>query len=712
MVLWISLSVGCGGGPPTCSSEGSAAVATPPPVLPPPSNTIAGGITGLVPTEALGNDEVGDSGFESRCTNWNLPACFSIDSTQAHTGSQSLLFSAGMGCASPAVASTPVTRGLGAVRSYTLQGWAMTSPGSDLQVKVSVHDQTLQGAVVGETAMITPGTTWTLFQQTNIDLLPVHDGDTLSVQAVVQGTKGKAWFDDIELVEQLPLPISAFLLYPNYKGYLWGNGPQTIRLGVEVPSPTNMSVMATLEVEGGNTVTTIQQPAQTIQELDFDGSGLARGSYLVNATLLDATGNVAGSYPTYRINKVDATLQSTLTNYIDSDNFLVRKGHKHFVWGVYDRWSTHRCLQCTSTSEAGYLQIPGFNGLTTIQNYSDTLLNSEMNILPFAGVNVTPSNDQLTPWLAAVDSVGVGHLQIVNNWISGSPARPNWAANLTDSQLWQMLTGTQAGKPGGLGYYTYDEPTSNMIPTVFGQWPSLSAGDPGGVLFGTLARVSQVFRWRDMADVMSCDPYPVGNIPDLDDIAYGATTSPPMVRTSIWTRQAVQQSYGSRAVWMVLQLFDLNNQFPTYAQMRTQVYKAIINGATGILWWGFVSQQGIEYEWDVVGNQQPYFDFKKLSQEVLALDPILISQPRPDLLNSVSSPNVEFLVKAGSGPTQTVVFASNFTEAPIGNVAFSLSPSSPQNSVTVYGEGRTLPVTGGVFTDSFNGYDVHVYLVQ
>ena len=662
--------------------------------------------------QALGNNEVSNSGFESGGTEWNLPACFSIDSTHAHTGSKSLLFTAAAGCAMFSAASSFVARGPQAVRSYTVQGWVMTSPGSDLQVKVSVHDETLQGAVVGETSMTTPGAAWTLLQQTNIDLLPVHDGDTLSVQAVVQGTKGMAWFDDTELIDQFPLPISTFLLYPNYKGYLWGDGPQTIRLEVAIPNPTNLTISATLQVEGGATIAAIKQPAQTDQELDFDGSGLAPGSYLVNTTLLDELGNVAGSYATYRINKVDNNFRSTLINYIDTDNFLVRNGQKRFVWGVYDRWSTHRCVQCTFTTETGYLQIPGFDGLTTVQNYTDTQLNSEMNILPFAAINVSPSENQLTPWLEVVNSVGVGHLQIVNNWVSGNPARPDWAVNLSDSELWKMLTSTQAGQPGDLGYYTYDEPTTDQIPTVLGQWPSLSSGDPGGVLFGTLSRVSQVFRWRDMADVMSCDPYPVGNVPDLDDIAYGSTTSPPMVRTSIWTRQAVQQSYSSRAVWMVLQLFDLNNQFPTYAQMRTQAYKAIINGATGILWWGFVSQQGIEYEWDVLGNQQPYFDFKMLSQEILALEPILVSQPRPDLLNSVSNSNVEFLVKASSNPAQTVVFASNFTEAPLGSVSFSLSSTSPQHSVTVYGEGRTLPVTNGVFTDSFNGYDVHAYLIQ
>ena len=214
--------------------------------------------------------------------------------------------------------------------------------------------------------------------------------------------------------------------------------------------------------------------------------------------------------------------------------------------------------------------------------------------------------------------------------------------------------------------------------------------------------------------ILSAAKNPVGSVPDLDDAAYGATLAPPMIRTSIWTREVVHQSYGSRAVWMVLEDFNANGQFPNFTQLRTQAYKAIINGATGILWWGFVSEKGIEYEWYVAGNQQPYSDFKRLSQEIMMLEPILISPARPDLVASVSAPNppLEYLVKAGTNPSETVIFASNFTDAPIGNVTFRLSLSSPQSTVSVYGENRALPISNGSFTDNFNGYDVHVYIVQ
>jgi hypothetical protein len=163
---------------------------------------------------------------------------------------------------------------------------------------------------------------------------------------------------------------------------------------------------------------------------------------------------------------------------------------------------------------------------------------------------------------------------------------------------------------------------------------------------------------------------------------------------------------------MVLEDFDANGQFPDFTQLRTQAYKAVINGATGILWWGFVSEKGLEYEWYVVGNQQPYFDFQRLSQEIMALEPILISAPRPDLVSAVSNSNVEYLAKAGANPAETVIFSSNFSDQPIGSVTFKVSSSSPQSTVTVYGENRTLPISGGTFTDNFNGYDVHVYILQ
>jgi hypothetical protein len=672
----------------------------------------AGGITAIPPNQPLGNNQIVDPGFEAGGTTWRIPSCFSVDSTTAHTGTHSLRFVAAPGCSTSLPASADVPRASGAARSYTLQGWVKGTRGTDVQVRLAVFDGADEGAIAGATLYVTPGTTWQFLQQTDIDFLPIHDGDKLLVSAIAQGTTGTVWFDDVQLIEQLPLPISSFLLYPNYQGILWGNGPQTIRMRVEVPNPLNMKVTETLQTESGSTIQTLTQPAQPSQEIDFDGTSLASGSYLLQTALTNAANQTVSTYPAYRIIKVDAALQGSLGYYIDTDNFLVRNGQKRFVWGVYDRWSSRRCGICTFNNENPYLQIPGFNGLSTVGSYADTMLNAEMNIVPFAGINLIPPNDQLTPWLAAVNSVGVGHLQIVNNWVKGDRNFPPWASNLSNQQLWQLAVSSMTGKPGALGFYTYDEPDDqSVIPTVFAQHVSMST--PGLIDFGVLINSRRIFRWRDMSDVLSSDPYPVGVIPALDEIAFGATLSPPMMRTSIWTRETVRQVYGSRPVWMVLQMYLQGGVFPTYDQMKMQAYKAIINGATGILWWGFVSESGIEYEWYVANNHQPYFDFKRISQEVMGLEANLISPPQQQLLQSVSDNRIEYLVK--ESPTQIVIFASNFSEVSLGSVSFTLSPTAPATTgpVQVYSENRTVNLNTGLsFTDSFNAYDVHVYILN
>jgi hypothetical protein len=686
----------------------------------PASHTSAGGLLELPAEDSLGQNQVGNSGFEAGDGGWRLGPCWSVDRNTAHQGSRSLRFDANASCIQlPAETLIPASRKT--ARSYTLRAWVKTSEGSDLKVRVALHDQNDNSYILGGTDLVSPGFTWQLLERKNIDLLPAHDRHVLQVWAVVRGSTGSAWFDDVELVEQTPLSLSAFLLYPNFRGYLWSSGPPGIRVQVNaaVPDFSKVRVRAVVTNESGARVKSVEQATKESQVLEINGSSLGLGSYSLRTELLDAqTGRAVANYPPYRIVKVSDDFRSSLMNYVAPDNFLVHKGEKRFVWGVYDRFSAHfRCRDCLFTNTTGYEKIPGFSGLHTIENYSDTLSNVEMNILPFAGVRVTPPRDELTPWLQALDRHGVGHLQIMNNFVEGSRGRPLWARDLSDPQLWHLVTEAMRGKPGGIGYYTYDEPMPDKAPAVFAQSLILRESDAGSITFGVLANFKQVFRWRDVSDVIGCDPYPIGNMLNADDVAYGAASAPVMLRTSVWTRETVRQVYSSRPVWIVPQLFRLNGQFPTYEHMKMQAYKAIINGATGILWWGFVSEKGIEAEWHRMNNHQAYFDFKRISHEVMALEPVLISPSRSDLV-SVSAPNIEFLVK--SDPGRIVVLASNFSDAPASNVTISLAHSDlvSNGRVEVYAEARTLPIvqagahTESSFTDSFGSYDVHVYIIN
>jgi hypothetical protein len=679
----------------------------------------ASGLTELPPEDTPGQNQITDSSFESGGKDWKLSECWSIDSSTGHEGSHSLRFDADPACMGNAEVQVP--RDTKATRSYTLRVWVKSSEGSGLKVRLTLHDHNDRGFALEGTGWQQPGSTWQLIEKKDIDLLPVHDSHTLVVQAAVQGQKGTAWLDDVELIEQIRPPLSAFLLYPNFRGFLWNSGPQTIQIHAEVAQPdlSQLKLRARLKTEEGNVIKMIEQVPRASQNLDFDGSALGLGSYLLETELINGdTGQQVAAYPAYRISKVDDDFRDQLMNYIAPDNFLVRKGKKHFVWGVFDRFSArYRCHgECLFRREADYLdRIAGFDGMHTLENYADSKVNVEMNILPFAGVNITPQRDQLTPWLQALDRQAVGHLQIVNNWVEDNKNRPFWAKGILDKDLWRMLAAAMNGKPGGIGFYTFDEPKIEKLPSVFAQQKVLREGNPGSVTYGVLLNARQIFRWRDASDVIGCDPYPLGVVTAIDDYPFGATASPPMLRTSVWTRETVRQVYGSRPVWMVLQLYRMGEVFPTYEQMKMQAYKAIINGATGILWWGFVSERGIEAEYFRRGNPQSYSDFRRISREVMVLEPALLSPARSDLVASVSTPQIEYLSKTDEN--RVVIFASNFSEVPLGNVTVSLSPDASRlpASVEAYSEGRTLPLNfagaarGASFTDSFGPYEVHVY---
>lgn len=682
------------------------------------SDAGAGGLLKLPPEQTPGANLVANSGFESGNSGWTMSRCWSIDSSSAHSGSRSLRFDAGMCNPTPAI--TQIRYDHPAAHSFTLKAWVRTSKGSDLQVRVALHDRTERGYILGATEFVSPGTDWQLLEKKDIDVPAIHDGHALEVSAVVHGSTGQAWFDDVEMTEQDALPLSAFLLYPNFRGYLWSSGPKSIRLQVDAPGadPKKSNVQIVLRPENGMAVKTATHAAEASQVIELDGSQVPLGSYQIETKLLDAqSGREIASYPSYRITKVSDDFQNSLVNYIAPDNFLVRKGKKQFVWGMYDRFSGRfRCHdRCLSSNTAFYESIPGFAGKSTLDNYADTGVNAEINILPFVGVNL--EENELRPWLQALDRRNVGHLQIVNTWVNGSRGYPAWAHGMPELELWQKLAAAMRGNPGALGYYTYDEPQTEKIPIVFEQYKALREDDPGSVTYGVLANCTQLFRWRDASDVVGCDPYPVGFPLSTDDVAYGATSPPPMLRTSVMTRDAVRQVSGSRPVWMVLQLYRFNGQFPSYDQMKMQAYKAIINGANGIFWWGFVSEKGIEEEWNIRNNQQAYTDFKRISDEVAALDPFLITPPRPELLASVSNSAIETLVKTDG--KKIVIFASNFGESPAGEVTIALNPltHASSSSVEVYSEGRSVSLTrattaqGPAFHDSFGRYTVHVYEV-
>lgn len=245
-------------------------------------------------------------------------------------------------------------------------------------------------------------------------------------------------------------------------------------------------------------------------------------------------------------------------------------------------------------------------------------------------------------------------------------------------------------------------------------------------------------------------------------------------RIPAWVDNVERETGGTRPVWEILQLF-LRGQHSamTYPVLYQMGLTALISernwgdmGGEG--WWGWVSSSGMEAAWFSQHNTQALPDFYLMAGQINALAPVLMTTPSDSpILNggtgqvdgvsgeTVTGGQVLSNVKiTGSTVSADCGAASAYTNAtnfPFGEVRFftvnytvpntnlvdqyifvnDLCNSSPTvqftlanpptgaTQVEVLNTGRTLTLSGGAFTDTWNdtptgtaGFGVYVYVIR
>ena len=134
---------------------------------------------------------------------------------------------------------------------------------------------------------------WQLYQ---VGPIVIETDRTAAVQLEnYNGASGTAWFDDVSLVQILPPPVDVFLLYPNYRGLLFDDQPQTIQLDVTVTPPGGdfgrYTVRGVLSDEtSGRVVAQRSFPAAAHLVAGLDATAMQSGrSYLAAVSLEDRT---------------------------------------------------------------------------------------------------------------------------------------------------------------------------------------------------------------------------------------------------------------------------------------------------------------------------------------------------------------------------------------------------------------------------------------
>lgn len=245
-------------------------------------------------------------------------------------------------------------------------------------------------------------------------------------------------------------------------------------------------------------------------------------------------------------------------------------------------------------------------------------------------------------------------------------------------------------------------------------------------------------------------------------------------RIPAWVDNVERETAGVRPVWETLQLFDRGQHSDiTYANQYQMALSALISERNwgnmgGIDWWGWVYSQGMENTWFNNHNTQALSDFYLMSSQVNALAPVLMTTPSDSPILSGGSGQVDgasgetvtggqvlsnvkitgSTVSANCGAASAYTNATNF---PFGEVRFftvnyavpntnlvdqyvfalNLCNASPTvqftlanppagaTQVEVLNSGRTLTLSGGTFTDTWNdaptgtaGFGVYVYVIR
>jgi hypothetical protein len=646
----------------------------------------SGGLTELPPRAASSENLLANPGFEAGAngglTGWTAaPAeVWSIDG-RGHSGRASLRLSGADRAQSVPSADQAVTLERG---TYTLEGWVKTdnvSSSRNAGVRLCLDGRPrLQWWKCTDVASGTAD--WKLLR---LSSAVVTDPGQYRVTVGAYGAaSGTAWFDDISLTTTRRPALEAFLLYPNFRGMLFDDRSQTVRLAVTVARDAGAKVRVSLLDEGDAVRAAREYPASGRLVAELDAGGLPYGTYRVRAQLLGARGDVVAAYPDYRVVRAPAGVRERYTVWYDERNVTYLRGRPTFVLGLYNTTGY-------SADPASYAQ--GENGWGDIK-----IAQAPINMLINYWLGGAPI-PALEAYMGDLSSRGIYYLHTVNFYHRDDElyAKLEYpAAKAGEDALNRWVASTLGRHRGLAGFYTADERPAEMVPKVFRQYRTLREAAPGTVAYAVLGDgwEEQAPMWRDAVDVLGLDPYPITQPAGQNDLAM----------VGRWTRLGQDAVQRSRPVWMVLQYFPLTTAggWPTYDDLRTMSWMAIVDGARGLFYWSF-GARGLGWVKDPRERERHWQDLVRVTREIKALEPVLLAPDAALVQRESSGGAVRVLGKRAADGTR-YLFAYNSRRTPI-RVTWTLADAVGE--VVELGPDRSLSPAGPEdLTVEFGPYEV------
>ena len=417
--------------------------------------------------------------------------------------------------------------------------------------------------------------------------------------------------------------------------------------------------------------------------LQLDMAEAPRGSYELE---LSRNGKQV-EFPRYRITKVPDSLRSELSAHIDEENHLVQYGRKVFPLGIYDT--------------SGYS-----NSTATWARRVDRIAEAPFDLYINYWIGRAPTRS-LDALMRVLERHEMAYLHTVNRWYENDSAFGKMAScgdrsapSLGETLYTACRVAELRGRKALAGWYTADERGADDTERVFRQFDTLKGAWAGGVSFVALNRAAELELWRDAADVFDLHRYPIFNVPE------GASS--PLSDVYRLTRRAKEAVEQSRPVWTVIQAFQhgRNGHFPTFAELRSMSYMAVVGGADGLFYWSY-GAKGISWIKNPDEQQRHWSDIVRLTQELDGLESVILSPNAPGVLDGDPGASIAVLTKEKDG--LRYVFAVNLSSSA---AEASFSTSRPFASVSLAGQQGSIAKQSDRFKDTLEAYGARVYVIR
>jgi hypothetical protein len=517
----------------------------------------------------------------------------------------------------------------------------------------------------------------------------VEDGSVGAFRAETVGkVTGVSWFRKLFLQRENPAPLDTYLLYPNYRGMMFGDQSQTARVAIDVrpPADTTMAQLhVALEVaDASGKVLSTQQlspPANGSMVASIDMRTLPLGQYRLQGFLVATGGKRIFTQSPYTISKVSSTVRASMKAWIDADNIIHMGGKPRFVIGLYDT--------------TGFGAKPEFF-TPRLKAISKAPINLIIN---YFLANGRP--DIITPYTEAMEPFGIYYLATVSAFFPEMRAYPKWAQNenVGADQVIQQYAKGLAGDSHVIGYYTCDECASEVQARTFHQYGLIKQYDPASIAFAVENYPNEFQFWRDTVDVLGVDPYVIGT--RFTENYVGDMT-----------RQVINAVHGARPVWTVIQFFRFSmlSDFPTEQELHDMSWMAITEGARGVFYWSY-GLRGLDWgKRDPVLRQQRYDELVNVTKGISALEPVLLAPDSPVLSANSATGTIITKEKDLKDGGRYLISYNHSGDS----VTATFTLQRPAQAVSVYGENRSIaPDQGGArFKDTYAAYQAHVYKIN